>query len=229
MRDRANGNINTVFQNLLVEEDARVLPPLVAGLVAHAGEGYLGFHMPGHHQGRAAWAPFRGLLGEAAFSLDLTELPGLDNLQDPQGIIREAAGAASAFFGAAETHLLVNGASAGILAVLLALCQEGGARSAPEGGGPSGAVLLPRNCHQSVVHGLILSGAAPVYLPVHFHPGLGLPGLLKTEDLRAELFFRIPGRPILAGVAAPELLRPDRRPGRADQDGSSVRATGADG
>jgi len=187
MRDHTNGNINTVFQNLLVEEDARVLPPLVAGLVAHAGEGYLGFHMPGHHQGRAAWTPWRDLLGEAAFSLDLTELPGLDNLQDPQGIIREAAGAASAFFGAAETHFLVNGASAGILAVLLARCQEGGARSAPEGDLLPGAVLVPRNCHQSVVHGLILSGATPIYLPVHFHPGLGLPGLLQTEDLRSAL------------------------------------------
>ncbi len=155
--------------------EAGALPPLVAGMVSHGGEGCLGFHMPGHHQGRAAWAPWRDLLGDAVFSLDLTELPGLDNLQDPQGIIREAASEAAAFFGAAETHLLVNGASAGVLAVLLALCQEGD------------RVLVPRNCHQSVVHGLVLSGATPVYLPVHFHPGLGLPGLLRTEDLRVVL------------------------------------------
>jgi len=157
-------------------------PPLAAGLVSHAGEGYLGWHMPGHHQGRAAWSPWRDLLGEAVFALDLTELPGLDNLQDPQGIIKQAANEAAAFFGAAETHFLVNGASAGILAVLLALCREGGAMSSGHG-----AVLVPRNCHQSVVHGLVLSGATPVYLPVRFHPGLGLPGLLRTEDLRAVL------------------------------------------
>jgi arginine/lysine/ornithine decarboxylase len=171
-------------QNLQAGEDAGALPPLMAGLVSHAGEGYLGFHMPGHHQGRAAWAPWRDLLGEAVFSLDLTELPGLDNLQDPQGIIREAAVEAAAFFGAVETHLLVNGASAGVLAVLLALCQEGGAMSAPASEHSHGAVLVPRNCHQSVLHGLVLSGATPVYLPVHFHPGLGLPGMLRTEDLR---------------------------------------------
>ena len=146
-------------------------PPLVEGMVSHAGEGYLGFHMPGHHQGRAAWTPWSELLGEAVFSLDLTELPGLDNLQDPRGIIRKAAGEAASLFGAAETHLLVNGASAGILAVQLALCHEGD------------RVLLPRNCHQSVVHGLVLSGATPVYLPVRWHPALGLPGLLRTEDL----------------------------------------------
>ncbi len=161
-------------------------PPLADGLVSHAGEGYLGFHMPGHHQGRAAWAPWRDLLGEAVFSLDLTELPDLDNLQDPWGIIREAASEAAAFFGAAETHLLVNGASAGIMAVLLAICRE-----AAPGLADRARVLLPRNCHQSVVHGLVLSGATPVYLPVHFHSGLGLPGLLQTEDLRA--FLDAPG------------------------------------
>jgi arginine/lysine/ornithine decarboxylase len=181
---------NTVPQNLHAGVEAGALPPLAAGLASHAGEGYLGFHTPGHHQGRAAWAPWRDLLGEAAFFLDLTELPGLDNLQDPQGIIREAASEASAFFGAAETHFLVNGASAGILAVLLALCQEGD------------RVLVPRNCHQSVVHGLVLSGATPVYLPVHFHPGLGLPGLLRTEGLRACL-----GAPVAShgDQAAPSL------------------------
>jgi arginine/lysine/ornithine decarboxylase len=150
-----------------------IWPPLAGGLVAHAGEGYLGFHMPGHHQGRAAWAPWRKLLGDAVFDLDLTELPGLDNLQDPQGIIRSAEAEAAACFGAEETRFLVNGASAGILAVLLATCREGD------------LVLVPRNCHQSVVHGLVLSGATPVYLPVHFHSGLGMPGLLRTEDLRA--------------------------------------------
>lgn len=150
-------------------------PPLVRGLTAHVEQHNLGFHMPGHHQGRAAWAPWRELLGEAVFSLDLTELPGLDNIQDPQGIIRSAAAEAAAFFGAAETHLLVNGASAGILAALLATCREGD------------RVLMPRNCHQSVVHGLVLSGAAPIYLPVHWHPGLGLPGMLQTADLQAAL------------------------------------------
>ena len=106
-------------------------------------------------------------------------------------------------FGAAETHLLVNGASAGILAVLLALCGEGD------------RVLLPRNCHQAVVHGLVLSGATPVYLPVHFHPGLGLPGLLRTDDLRTGLAARATtgdnqaaGTP--AGYPASAPLRPDQ-------------------
>ncbi|MGD0152901.1 MAG: hypothetical protein ABSC17_03930 [Thermacetogeniaceae bacterium] len=193
------------------------LPPLAAGLAAHAGQGYLGFHMPGHHQGRAAWPPWRDLLGKAVFNLDLTELPGLDNLQDPQGIIRSAAIEAAAYFGAAETHFLVNGSSAGILAVLLATCREGD------------RVLLPRNCHQSVVHGLVLSGATPVYLPVRWSPGLGLPGMLQTGDLEAALL----DPPEPAGDWSPgDRERPARTApesapgssGRQQAPGSSVRS-----
>lgn len=182
--DSKNGSVH--------KADGAAWPPLARGLVSHAGQGSLGFHMPGHHQGRAAWGPWRELLGEAVFSLDLTELPGLDNLQDPQGIIRAAADEAASFFGAGRTHLLINGASAGIMAVLLAACREGD------------RVLVPRNCHQSVMHGLVLSGAAPAYLPVSWHPGLGLPGLLQTERLQEALDgSMVPGH---------DPQRPDREP-----------------
>ena len=49
-------------------------PPLAKGLISHAGEGYLGFHMPGHQQGRAAWPPWRDLLGEAVFAWTISRI-----------------------------------------------------------------------------------------------------------------------------------------------------------
>ncbi len=150
-------------------------PPLVAGLLAHCAQGYLGFHTPGHKQGRSAWSEWRNLLGQQVFSLDLTELPGLDNLQDPQGIIREAAEAAAAYFGAATSFFLVNGTTAGILAMLLATSA------------PGDHVLVPRFCHQAVIHGLILSGACPFYLRVRFHPEWGLPGAVENDVLEKAL------------------------------------------
>jgi arginine decarboxylase len=149
--------------------------PLLEGLLEHTARGYCGFHTPGHKQGEGAQPEWRSLLGDQVFRLDLTELPGLDNLHDPQGIIKKAQEKAAACFGAEETFFLVNGATAGVLAVLLAAA------------GPGKPVLLPRASHQSVFHGLILSGACPVYLPVRSHTGLGLPGMVTTSDLKAVL------------------------------------------
>lgn len=157
----------------------------MAGLLDHAAQGYHGFHMPGHKQGRGAWPGWRHLLGKDVFRFDLTELPGLDNLHDPEGIIKEAQDAAAGFFGAAETFFLVNGATAGILAVILAHTR------------PGMRVVLPRASHQAVLHALILSGARPVYLPVRSHPGLGLTGMATTSDLKEALDSCLPGETLV--------------------------------
>lgn len=145
--------------------------PLLSGLLKHAQAGYLSFHTPGHKQGQGAWPQWRQLLGDQAFQLDLTELSGLDNLQDPQGIIKRAQERAAGYYGARETFFLVNGTTAGILAVLLAKSR------------PDSKVILPRFSHQSVIHGLILSGAQPVYLPGRSHKVLGLPGHAAASEL----------------------------------------------
>jgi len=149
--------------------------PLLAALASHAGEGYISFHTPGHKQGAGAFPEWYKLLGDMVFQLDLTELPGLDNLQDPQGVIAEAQARAASYFGAAETFFLINGTTAGILAVMLAVS------------GPGKKVVLPRVSHQSVINGLILSGAKPVYLPVEYSPDLGLPGQVATCRLEKVL------------------------------------------
>lgn len=147
--------------------------PLLAGLLSHIAEGYRSYHTPGHKQGWGALAEWRQLLGDEVFQMDLTELPGLDNLHDPQGIIEKAQQEAAGYFGAKETFFLVNGTTAGILAVLLAKSR------------PGSKVVLPRNSHQAVIHGIILSGAHPVYLPVSSHAALGLPGHITATDLES--------------------------------------------
>jgi arginine/lysine/ornithine decarboxylase len=61
--------------------------PLLAALLSHVQEEYQSYHTPGHKQGLGSLAEWRQLLGEMVFQLDLTELPGLDNLHDAEGII----------------------------------------------------------------------------------------------------------------------------------------------
>ncbi|GFN21720.1 MAG: aminotransferase class I/II-fold pyridoxal phosphate-dependent enzyme [Thermoanaerobacteraceae bacterium] len=136
--------------------------PLWEAMKAYLEQGLASWHTPGHGGGRATWRDFYRRLGPEVFQMDLTEVPGLDNLQEPRGVIREAQERAAAFFGAGSTFFLVNGASAGIAAVFLATCR------------PGDVVLMPRYAHRSAFAGLILSGARPVYLETAWLPGLGM-------------------------------------------------------
>lgn len=126
-------------------------PPLIAQL-RQLAQGYRGFHTPGHQRGRGAPASLRAWWGEAVFTADLAEIPGLDNLAQPEGILRSAQARVAEIFGAEHTWFLVNGATAGVLASLLAVHRE------------NGCIILPRHVHQSVIHGLILTGAKPIFI-----------------------------------------------------------------
>lgn len=113
---------------------------------------YSRYHTPGHIGGEGS--PAISLLGEQVFKADLTELPGLDDLHAPENVIKNAQSRAAQVFGADFTHFLVNGSSAGIIAMILAMVE------------PGKKLAVPRNAHRSVYHGLILSGAIPEYIPV---------------------------------------------------------------
>jgi len=126
--------------------------PLFSALLEHCRLRPARLHVPAHRQGRAL-PPEWLELEENIFSFDLTELPGLDDLHRPRGAIARAQQLAAELYGADETFFLVNGTTGGVHALLLALCR------------PGEEVLLPRNVHRSVLGGLILSGAVPVYLP----------------------------------------------------------------
>lgn len=127
--------------------------PLVKALMDYIEQSRVRMHMPGH-KGRAdEFEALEALIGEKVFQADFTELPGLDDLHNPQGVILQAQELAAQAFGAAASFFLVNGATAGITAAIMAYTGAGG------------SLLLPRSCHRSVVNGLILSGARPVYIP----------------------------------------------------------------
>lgn len=146
--------------------------PLWEALKSYTEQRMVSWHTPGHKGGRHTGRDFYNRLGEFAFQMDLTELPGLDNLSRPQGVIKEAQDKAAHFFRAGQTFFLVNGASSGIMAVILATCR------------PGDVVLMPRYAHRSAFAGLILSGARPVYLRAARLPELDL--ILGVEPSEVE-------------------------------------------
>lgn len=143
-------------------------------LLKYQQDGFLSFHTPGH-KGKCEF--FEGLNFPEH---DLTELPGLDMLHAPQGVLAEAQKRAAQVFGAEESFFLVNGATAGNQAMFLALSQK------------KGKVLIERQSHRSVSAGLILSGLEPIYLKPIVHPEFRLP-LGLNYDIGSEVWAEIQG------------------------------------
>lgn len=108
--------------------------------------------MPGHKRNTKLIKRY-GLWDECLtpYDIDITEIDNFDNLHNPEGIIKEAERLAARLYGARESIYSVNGSTGAILAVL-GLVHRGE------------AVLMARNCHKSVYHGVELYGLVPYYL-----------------------------------------------------------------
>ncbi len=127
------------------------------------------FHMPGHKNG----AGFVGTPLECElFSIDTTELCDTDALIAPEGMIKEAQEAAARAYGAAHSFYLVNGSTCGILSMFYAAFSAGD------------LVLVDRNCHQSVVHALMLCGARPVYMMPGESSIPDVPGVVSADMVK---------------------------------------------
>jgi arginine decarboxylase len=123
--------------------------PIVSALIQMASTLRLPLHVPGHKQGRVLPAVLSQWLSVAA-KLDLTELPGLDNLFEPTGCIQASQRLAAAHYQAAQCLYSVNGSTAGVIASILA-CAEGG------------HVLFLGPFHQSAWRALVIANARPVF------------------------------------------------------------------
>lgn len=149
--------------------------PLLEAVLRAARAEALRLHTPAH-RGRVD-AEYGAALG-AALALDLTELDETDDLRDPRGAIAEAQALAAAHFGADRTWFLVNGASVGNCAALLAVARTAG---------PPRKVVVGRDAHVSVVNGLILADLEPVWVPAGWDPDWGVAVPPSAEAYAAAL------------------------------------------
>ncbi|HEY9666361.1 MAG TPA: aminotransferase class I/II-fold pyridoxal phosphate-dependent enzyme [Coleofasciculaceae cyanobacterium] len=149
--------------------------PLLEALRTRAQRLHAPFYAPGHKRGRGIPQPLAELLGALVFRADLPELPDLDNLFAPEGVIQEAQALAAAAFGAEQTWFLVNGSTAGVMAAILATCGTGE------------KIILPRNIHQSAIAGLVLSGAIPIFVNPDYDPDTDLAYSITPKAVAAAL------------------------------------------
>jgi arginine decarboxylase len=125
---------------------------LTTAVSAHFRAEKVSFHTPGH-KGREFGANNREGCLSLGFGLqsDVTELPGLDDLSAPNGVIQRIGEQASKTWNSHSSFLSVNGATAGLLAAVLTVSVRGQ------------KLLVPRNAHRSVVNALVLSGLTPIW------------------------------------------------------------------
>src|SRR6185436_19041697 len=135
------------------------------------------WHTPGHSSGESLrgspWVnDFYEFMGEHVFDADLSvSVPMLDSLMEPKGVIGEAQAMAAKAFGARRTFFATNGTSTANKVIFQTLLA------------PGEKLLLDRNCHKSVHHGVVLSGAHPVYLDSSLNRKFGLYGPVPKRTL----------------------------------------------
>lgn len=151
--------------------DALILNALLERVKGH----YFGFHTPGHHNAQGLHPRLVNAWNDVGLKLDLSELPGLDNLAAPTEIIDQAQNLAAETFRVEKTWFLINGSTVGICAAIMATCR------------PGDQILIPRNIHQSVLSGIILVGARPVMITPQFDPIWGLAYPINSKQIQAAL------------------------------------------
>lgn len=148
--------------------------PLIEAIQGYANKKPIRFHTPGH-KGKNPYLEIGELLGQNIFSWDLTEIEGLDDLFDPTDAIKKAQDLLSDLYGAYRSFFLVNGTTSGIIGMMTSVLK------------PGDKVLIPRNCHTSIISGLIITGAIPIYLQPEKCDKLGVYAQILPETVEKAL------------------------------------------
>ena len=157
----------------------RLPPPMFKALMDYTLQASYSWHTPGHGGGIAfRKSPvgnlFYQFFGENTLRSDVSVSVGkLGSLLDHTGPIAEGERNAARIFGADETLFVVGGTSTANKIIWHGMVSRGD------------LVLCDRNCHKSILHSLIMTGATPIYL-VPSRNGLGIIGPISRDQFTAD-------------------------------------------
>ncbi len=160
---------------MAVPDPRQARTPLFDAMVELAQSRKVSFHTPGHKSGKGISTRFRKFVGPKIFSIDLTTLDEVDSLQKPVGVIKEAQELAALAYGADASFFLLNGTTGGNHAMVVSSTR------------PGEKVLVARNCHKSIIVGVILAGARPIFVPVEYDTERRLALNVRADDIEKAL------------------------------------------
>ena len=148
---------------------------LIEFLKRHAALGAASFHMPGHKGGKLYSR--LGLANEFQYlpSLDITEIEGADNLFQPEGPLEQLMERYRRLYESKEAYLLVNGSSSGLMAAIWSCVSEGD------------KVIVGSNCHKSVINGLRIVGANPIYVEPEIEETFRCCGKVSAKAIKEKI------------------------------------------
>ncbi|WP_417702673.1 Orn/Lys/Arg decarboxylase N-terminal domain-containing protein [Pseudomonas sp.] len=172
-----------------------LLPPFFKALVQHTAQSNYSWHTPGHGGGVAyrkspVGQAFHQFFGENTLRSDLSvSVPELGSLLDHTGPLAEAEARAARNFGADHTFFVINGTSTANKIVWHSMV------------GRDDLVLVDRNCHKSILHSIIMTGAIPLYLCPERNE-LGIIGPIPLSEFSKEsIQAKIDASPLARGRA----------------------------
>jgi arginine decarboxylase len=157
----------------------RLAPPMFKALMDYTLHASYSWHTPGHGGGvgfrkSPVGHLFYNFFGENTLRSDISVSVGsLGSLLDHTGPIAEGERNAARIFGSDETLFVVGGTSTANKIVWHGTVSRGD------------LVLCDRNCHKSILHSLIMTGATPIYL-VPSRNGLGIIGPISRDQFTPE-------------------------------------------
>jgi arginine decarboxylase len=170
-----------------------VAPPFFKALVDYAQDGSYSWHCPGHSGGVAflkspVGQMFHQFFGENMLRADVcNSVDELGQLLDHTGPVAASEKNSARIFNADHCFFVTNGTSTSNKIVWHHTVA------------PGDVVVVDRNCHKSVLHSIIMTGAVPVFLtPTRNH--LGIIGPIPRAEFEPEMIKRrIAANPLLAG------------------------------
>lgn len=172
---------------------SNLLPPFFKALLDYTGRASYSWHSPGHGGGVAfrkspVGRAFHDFFGENTLRSDLSvSVPGLGSLLDHNGPIAAAENNTARTFGADHSFYVVNGTSTANKVIWHAYVTR------------DDVVLVDRNCHKSILHAIIMTGAIPVYL-TGSRNDYGIIGPISLESFSpARIRERVANHPLLEG------------------------------
>ena len=170
-----------------------VQPPFFKALLDYAEDGSYSWHCPGHSGGVAflkspVGQMYHQFYGENMLRADVCNaVEELGQLLDHNGAIGESERNAARIFNADHCFFVTNGTSTSNKMVWHHAVA------------PDDVVVVDRNCHKSVLHAIIMTGAVPVFLkPTRNHYGIIGP-IPQSEFEPVSIHAKIAANPLLKG------------------------------